>query len=128
MTKKLYSRGAQKWIDVGDPTGGDVPAKPSAKRRRMKTAYTQVGLKEAAAAFKANRAQKAFVWLWLQYLAWRNHSATFALPNGELEQYGINRLVKCRALRDYEKAGLIEISQNGRQAMTVTLVARVYLI
>jgi hypothetical protein len=113
-----YSPGAKKWVEVEEPV---VPTRPSAKRRRLEKAYAQVGLKEAAAAFKANRAHKAFVWVWLQYEAWRTKSATVTLPNGELEQYGINRELKRRALRDYAEAGLLTINQRGTKSIVVTL-------
>lgn len=111
-----YSPSAGKWVEVDEP-----PAKPSAKQRRLGTAYAQVGLKEAATAFKAARADKGFVWIWLQYLAWKKKSATFPLPNDGLEQYGITRNVKYRALRDYVRAGLITIQQEKKQSVTVTL-------
>ena len=114
----VYSPGLGKMVEV------DIPAsstQPSARRRRLERAYAQVPLKEAAAAFKATRAQKAFVWVWLRYLAWQKKSATFPLPNGELEQYGIRRDTKWRALRDYERARLISIEQVGRNSTIVTL-------
>src|SRR5262249_42112399 len=94
---------------------------PSARQRRLERAYVQLPLKQAAAAFKANRAHKAFVWVWLQYLAWEKKSATFSLPNDGLEQYGISRDVKWRSLRDYEKADLITLEQSGRHSTIVTL-------
>jgi hypothetical protein len=94
---------------------------PSARRRRLEKAFVQVPLKQAAAAFKANRAHKAFVWIWLQYLAWEKNSATFSLPNDALEQFGISRDVKYRALKDYERSGLITIGQGRRHSLVVTL-------
>jgi hypothetical protein len=94
----------------------------SARQRRLERAYVQLPLKQAAAAFKANRAHKAFVWVWLQYLAWEKKSATFSLPNDGLEQFGITRSVKHRALKDYEKASLLTVEQRGHHSMVVTLV------
>ncbi len=124
MRKKagfMYSPGLGKWVEVGDPIEGDAPTKPAARRRRVETAYAQVGLKEAATAFEALGVKKAFVWLWLQYLAWKKKSTTFPLPNGELEQFGISRWTKSRALQDLTQAGLITVRQVGKEAVTVTV-------
>lgn len=114
-----YSPGAKKWVEVIEPSS----VKPSTRRRQRETAYAQIGLKAAAAAFKSARADKAFIWVWLQYLAWQKKSTTFSLPNDGLEQFGITRHVKYRALRDYVRAGLISVRQEGKQSVTVTLLS-----
>jgi hypothetical protein len=118
-TQRAYSRSTGKWIEVDTLPS---TAKPSAKRQRLEGAFVLVPLKLAAEAFRANRAHKAFVLLWLLYLAWRSKSTVISIPNGELEHYGINRREKIKALRDYAEAGLIKVRQEGRRAVVVELL------
>jgi hypothetical protein len=122
MRGHLWSPGAKKWVAVGPPLEGGNPAKPTARKRQMNSAFVQVPLKLAAEAFRANRAHKPFVFLWLLYLAWRSKSSVVSIPNGELERYGINRREKMKALRDYEKAGLLRVKKVGRQSVVAELL------
>jgi hypothetical protein len=116
--REIYSQGAKAWVAVaGD---GPEPA-PTARERRQGKAYVRLRLSTFAAATKAVRSRGAFVWAWLQYEAWRNESATVDVTNGELEQHGVSRELKRRILRHFEKAELISVRRNGREAVAVTL-------
>jgi hypothetical protein len=84
-------------------------------------------LKSAAAAAKVTKSLKMFVWLWLQYEAWRTKRATVAVTNSELKFYGINREVKRRALLALEAGNLIKIERSGLKAVTVTIIDPNYL-
>jgi hypothetical protein len=79
-------------------------------------------LKSAAAAAKTTRSPRMFVWLWLQYEAWRTRSATVTATNSELEFYGINRERKRQALLDFEASGLIQVERSGLEAVIVTII------
>jgi hypothetical protein len=115
---KRYSPGAKKWIkvEVLNPDG-----QPTARRRRMETAFVQVPLKEAAAIAKVTNCKKFFVWLWLLHEAWRTKSTTASVSNGALEPYGINRDMKYRALKDIARTGAITIHSLHRHAVKVTV-------
>jgi hypothetical protein len=58
----------------------------------------------------------------LLHLAWRTKSPTFPVPNGQLEQHGVSRYAKYRALARLERAGLITVDRRVRKTLIVTLV------
>ena len=90
----------------------------SSKRDR----FVQVPLWWAEQAMEATRTPKAMVWVWLLHLAWASHSKTFRLPNERLRLRGVSRDTKTRALRDLEKAGLIQVTREVGKSPTVTLL------
>ncbi len=47
---------------------------------------------------------------------------TFTMANGWLEERGVSREIKRRALRDLEAAGLITVERSNRRSPRVTLV------
>jgi hypothetical protein len=96
--------------------------KKSAKREAR---FTGVLLKEAAAACKATRNQQAFVWIWLQYLAWDAGYKPFEVTNERLKDYDITRKTKWRALKAFEKAGLISIVRYERNSPVVAMLVPV---
>ena len=109
----LFSPYTNKWCKVFDkpaPEGNKLTARA---RRRGAHPRIMVLLKSAAAAAKATRSPKLFVWLWLQYEAWRTGSATVTATNSELEFYGVDRERKRQALLDFEASGLIQVERRG---------------
>jgi hypothetical protein len=97
---------------------------PRRERARRKRPFVLVDLEAAAqVAAATQRSTGAFVWLLIQYLAWRDKSETVALTNQSLVPYGINRFAKHRAVADLEKAGLIQVERQGTKTVLVTLVA-----
>jgi hypothetical protein len=122
----IFSPYTRRWCRI--TTKPDPEAKPTARaRRRAGNPYSRLLLQSFAAAIKASRSQKAFVWAWLQYEAWRSKGATVDLTNSELGFYGVNREMKRRAIRQYERAGLITVERRGREAVTVTIIDPDYL-
>jgi hypothetical protein len=125
--KWLFSPYTGKWCKVFDkpaPEGAKLTARA---RRRAANPRIMVLLKSAAAAAKATRSPRMFVWLWLQYEAWRTKSATVTATNSELEFYGVNRERKRQALLDFEASGLIRVERSGLEAVTVTIIDPDYL-
>ena len=123
----LFSPYTNKWCKVFDkpaPEGNKLTARA---RRRGAHPRIMVLLKSAAAAAKATRSPKMFVWLWLQYEAWRTGSATVTATNSELEFYGVDRERKRQALLDFEAGGLIKVERSGLEAVTVTIIDPDYL-
>lgn len=99
-------------------------AHKTARRRHFESdSYAQVPLKDAAKAFKANKTSKAFVWIYLLHSVWLSKNKTVTITNQQLEWYDISRETKRKALRDYERAGLIKVSKDGNHAVVVTLLA-----
>ena len=64
------------------------------KRRNRKDAFVQVPLRWFEAATRATRSPQAFVSVWLLHLAWKAKSPTFPVPNGQLDQRGVEPLRK----------------------------------
>ena len=65
----------------------------------------------AKVAAEATKTPKALVWVRLLHMAWKAGSLRFPLPNGKLEDDGVTRFTKYRALRKLEAAGLIVVKQ-----------------
>jgi hypothetical protein len=103
----------------------DERIKAEKKAAKQAPRWTPVSLKEMAAACKAARNQQAFVWVWLQYLAWEAGYKPFAVTNERLKDYGISRATKKRALRVFEKAGLISIVRYKRNAPVVDILVHI---
>jgi hypothetical protein len=90
--------------------------------KRKVDQYVKVPLWWAEQAAAATGTQKAFVWVWLLYLAWKASSNTVTVPNGKLEAYGVSRKVKYKVLRELEAAGLIKVERQVRKSPVVTLL------
>lgn len=102
--------------------GKEIEVETYPSTMKPKRRFAQVRLREAAAACKASRTQQAFVWIWLQYLAWEADNKPFPVTSGRLKVYGISRLTKMRALATYEKAGLISVVRRKIKAPIVTML------
>jgi hypothetical protein len=94
----------------------------SPPKRKREEPFVMVPLSWAEQAARATGTPKAFVWLWLLHLAWKAKSNTVSLPNGRLEEHGVQRHTKSRALRELEAAGLIRITGKRRKSPVVTLL------
>jgi hypothetical protein len=90
--------------------------------KRKGDQFVKVPLSWAEQATAATGTKKAFVWIWLLYLAWKANSNTVTVPNGKLEARGISRMTKHRALCELEAAGLIQVTRQKRQSPIVTLL------
>jgi hypothetical protein len=84
--------------------------------------FVMVPLWWAEQASQATRTPKAMVWVWLLHLSWAAHSKTFRLPNARLQALGVGRNSKQRAVRELEKAGLIQVQREDGKSPTVTLL------
>jgi hypothetical protein len=90
--------------------------------RSSKDRFALVPLWWAEQASQATRTPRAMVWIWLLHLSWAAHSKTFRLPNERLQLRGVSHDTKGRALRDLEKAGLIQVTREVGKSPTVTLL------
>jgi hypothetical protein len=90
--------------------------------KRRKHLFAQIPLQSAAKVAKITRSHQFFVWIWLQHMAWKTKSRTFAISNSALAQYGIDRDSKRRALESFEAAGMISVVRHKNKAPVVTLI------
>jgi hypothetical protein len=95
-------------------------AAPSKRKKTVR--FARVPLKWAARAATATKTPKALVWVRLLYLAWEQNSQTFDLPSKWLEQHGVNRFAKNRALKELAAAGLITVERRARKSPLVILL------
>jgi hypothetical protein len=95
------------------------PAKAAGKRQER---FVKVPLWWAEQAARATHTTKGLVWLLLLHRVWRDGNRTVALPNAELEAYGVTRSTKMRALAELEKAGLIQVERRSRKSPIITLL------
>jgi hypothetical protein len=91
------------------------------KQKRLAKRFAICPLDKAAKAFAAMGMQQAMVWLYLTcQLA--IHGNPVKVPNGDLEQWGVDRKTKGRALRSLEAAGLITMKVQPGRAPVVTVI------
>jgi hypothetical protein len=99
-------------------------ARGGVRTEDRKDKFIKLPLWFAIAAAEATRSPKALVWVYLVRLSWEKHGRmTFALPNEWLEEHGVSREVKRRALRDLERAGMILVDRRDKRSPIVTLIA-----
>jgi hypothetical protein len=109
------------FLDQFKSTEPETPGRPVKGRSRKPpvAAYAQVPLAWAARAAQATNSPAAVVWVEIIFLAWRAKGAPFPLSSGRLS---VSRKLKCRVLRDLERAGLVAVHWRVRQAPLVTLL------
>src|SRR5262245_28202807 len=93
------------------------------KRKRKVEPFVKVPLWWAKQMTTATKTKKALVGIVLMHTAWKTKRLTFPLPNGRLTKLGVSRETKRRALRDFERAGLIIVERPSRKTPIVTIVA-----
>ena len=82
--------------------------------------FVLVPLSLAATLAKATKTKKAMAWILLVYEDWRAKGKPFTFSNTNLAKYGVTREQKRRVLAKLETAGLIKISQQGKQSPVIT--------
>jgi hypothetical protein len=92
------------------------------RARKASDRFVEVPLWWAEQAARATSTPKAFVWIWLLHMAWRAKNSTFTISNEQLRAFGVHRNTKYQALRELERAGLIQVSREGKKAPLVTLL------
>jgi len=101
-------------------TGTLPPIKTKARARKTTGQFAMVPIWWVEQAAKATNTPRAFVLVWLLYLAWKTKSNTFPLTNVQLR--GVHRNTKYKMLRELEAAGLIQVRREGNKAPIVTLL------
>ena len=101
----------------------NLPKPPVKRKRNAKRAdtFVRVPLWWLERAAQVTRSPQLFVCLWLLHLAWEAKSMTFPVPNGRLDDRGVDRQAKRRALARLEKAGLITVERPPGKSPVVTL-------
>jgi hypothetical protein len=91
-------------------------------RAKGRDKFVQVPLWWIEQATSATKTPKALFCVWLLHLAWAAHSKTFRLPNRRLFDRGVSPDVENRALRELERAGLIQVTRERGKSPIVTLL------
>ena len=100
----------------------DLELPTTRKPRRAGEPFVKVPLEWVIEAAKAVRSPRALVLTYLLHCAWKAKSSTFSLPNGWLQEHGVDRSIKYRVLRDLEAARMITVERQPRKSPVVTLV------
>jgi hypothetical protein len=111
---KLYSPSTKRWVET--VTTYEGPAK-----RKKAEPFVIVPLGWAVRATKATSTPQALVWIRLLHLAWKAKTRTICLPSKWLEDQGVSRFAKNRALDGLEAGGLISVERRHRKSPRVTL-------
>ena len=97
-------------------------AKPNRSKQPKRTEpFLLITLEDIVTGGKALRDRRLLVWLYIKYRAWKESSNTVAIGNRNLQSWGVSPWTKCRALRDFERAGLISVVWRERTSPVVTL-------
>ena len=112
-------------FDEGDPF--DDPRWKKAEKKSAKKAEREKFISFPVAWLKrvlpySRSGTQLAVMLILQRRRFLCRSRTFSLPNGELEELGISRQAKYRALAGLELVKLIRTNQKPGRAVVVTLL------
>jgi hypothetical protein len=103
-------------------TPGGVEAEKKLLARR-KTKFVRLTQDQAISGFRALGTPSALVWYYLHYRVWADGKRTVALTNATLQDWGVSRRIKYRAIQQLAKAGLVRIENQGqRKSLQVTLL------
>jgi hypothetical protein len=120
VTRKLYSPGLGKWVEVKSV---DVPGVPTRRRQqRQEEPFAMVPLDWAVKVAKAAKAPEFAVCVQLLYLAWKAKGGAFLVSNITFVETGISRKVKNRVLRNLERAKLIRVERHNGRSPQVTIL------
>jgi hypothetical protein len=98
-------------------------AKTTGKKRAV---FVQLPYEQLLRAAGIVQAAEAAVLIELEYLVFRTHRNPVELTNTPLGEIGISRQAKNRALRRWERAGVIAVTWRGLKAPLVTVLWRPY--
>jgi hypothetical protein len=123
MTRKLYSPGLGKWVEVKSV---EVPGALTRRRQqRREEPFAMVPLDWAAKVAEAAKAPEFAVCVQLLYLAWKAKGDAFLVSNMTFAETGVSRKVKNRVLRNLERANLIRVERhNGRSPQVTILITK----
>jgi hypothetical protein len=109
-----WSPGAQYYVEVDQ--GEEVE-----RTRKRDHKFVKVKMRLAIEGAAATNCKRLLVWLWLLERVFDRHTDTVTASNTLLQQIGVDRYTKNRALRDLEKAGLIRVDWRNRRNPIVTV-------
>jgi hypothetical protein len=96
-----------------------IAATKRAKRRQEFTQITRAQIERLAGAASVT---SVTVFHFLMLIDWRYPGKPIRLANEGLEQLGVTRQAKYRALVDLKRLGLIELKNRGRKSPEVTIL------
>src|SRR5262249_46047299 len=102
----------------------DAVLAPGSQLRRKKKAeyFVMLPYERILRAAGGARLGVLAVLMELAYREFKRHKNPVQLPSAELEAVGIDRKAKQRALRQLEKAGLVEVTRCPRKSPSVKLL------
>jgi hypothetical protein len=112
-----WSPSAQYYVEVDQ-------GEEAERARKHAHKFIKLKMRPAIEAATATNCKRLLVWLWLLERAFDRHTDTVIASNTLLEQIGVDRRTKNRALRDLEKVDLVRVDWRNWCNPTVTLVRR----
>ena len=92
------------------------------KRERRRREFAQITREQVDRLTKATNIATSKVFHFLLLIDWRSPGTPILLANGGLEQVGITRQAKYRALSELERLGLVELRNRGRKSPEVVVL------
>ena len=122
-TAKAERNASKRKANKPEWLAGKIAASSSGtkKPRQAEDYYVQVSLKAIAAAAGALRERRLVVFLYVLYRVFKDEKLTVAIGNSILGRLGVGHKTKVRALRDYERAGVLSVEWRGGKSPLVTI-------
>jgi hypothetical protein len=92
-----------------------------AKLKRSKREFIQITREQSDRLDKAKNLATYKIFLHLLFLNWKSPGKTIKLANGALEQIGVSRYAKRRALPELKRLGLIKLRQRPRKSPEIVV-------
>jgi hypothetical protein len=98
------------------------PVKTGAgKPTRSKREFIQITHDQFSRLTKATNIASWKIFLHLLFLNWKSPGKTIRLANGALEQIGVTRFAKCRALPELKRLGLLKLRKRPRKSPEIVV-------
>jgi hypothetical protein len=92
-----------------------------AKPKRSKREFVQITRDQFSRLTKATNIASWKIFHHLLFLNWKFPGKTIRLANGALEQIGVTRFAKCRALPELKRLGLIKLRKRPRKSPEIVV-------
>jgi hypothetical protein len=105
-------------LESGRPAETGVAA---AKRERRKREFAQITYEQIERLAPVKSAATLKVFLFLLLIDWKDRGKPISVANGRLEQLGVSRYAKYRALSELRRLGLIEMCKRPHKSPKIVI-------
>jgi DNA-binding MarR family transcriptional regulator len=93
----------------------------AAKKEKRKREFAQITREQIERLAQVRSAATLKVFLFLLLIDWKDRGKPILVANGQLEQLGVSRYAKRRALSELERLGLIKVCKRLRKSPKIVI-------